>query len=94
MAPETQTIDTQVTELLTGSTRLREIAEEILQLKADRKRLNEMINTLLKEAETMDVPKKAFRLALELWEKGTYEEFNLGYARICEALQLEMEFDQ
>jgi len=82
--------------MLSGETRVKEIAEEILGIQADKKRLNEAINDLLEEAENFGIPKKAMRLAIEMWENEKRSQFNRGYFRACEAIgisvQLEMDF--
>jgi uncharacterized protein (UPF0335 family) len=76
-----------------ADSRLREIAEEIIERQADKKILNDGINDLLKEAEALGVPRKAMRLAIALIDKPC-ANFDRGFitARRAVGIPVQMEF--
>lgn len=85
----------QVLEFFNSENRLTEIANQIETIQAERKGLSEAINELLGEAESLGVPKKAFRLAIQLRDEKYLERFDKGLirARAAIGIPMQMEFD-
>jgi uncharacterized protein (UPF0335 family) len=73
--------------------RIKEIAEQIIEIQGDKKLLGDAINELLKEAKALGVPQKAMRLAIALMEDDC-AKFDRGFitARRAVGIPVQMEF--